>query len=345
MHMLAAPFGKTSVGEEVGLFSLQNSKGMSAEVISFGAALRSLKIPDRGGSPGEVTLGFDSLAEYEQHRFFYGATIGRFANRIARGAFKIGPKSYTLAVNNGPNHLHGGLRGFDRVVWKAEPFRNKNDAGVRFSYRSPDGEEGYPGNLEVVVVYSLNEANELVIEYLATSDAETPINLTNHSFWNLAGPASGSILEHELKLNSTHYLPVNADLIPTGQLQAVAGGPMDFGQAKTVQRDIDRTEIGYDHCFVLEPREKKIRPAAVLKDTATGRIMQILTDKPAIQLYSGNFIQDGRIAGGISTRRRCALCLETEFYPDSPNQPSFPSAILKPGMEYRYTTIHRFSNE
>ncbi len=345
MKLTRSIFGKTSHGQDVELFSLKSEGGLGAEIISYGAALKSFRMPDRTGKVEEITLGFDTLAEYEANRRFFGATIGRVANRIAGGRFFLYGKEYRLAVNNGPNHLHGGVKGFDRVVWKGETFLQPDRASIVFTYTSPDGEEGYPGELKVVVTYTLTDEGELSITYEAETNEPTPVNLTNHTFWNLRGVGT-TIEPMELELRCPFYLPVDETLIPTGEILSVRGTPMDFLTPKPIGKDIDQVKPnGYDHCFVIEGSSEPVRTAAILRDPESGRVMEVLTDLPGIQFYSGNMIQDIRGAGGKWFKKRCALCLETELFPDSVNRPHFPSTILQPGVTFRTTTVHRFKVE
>ncbi len=342
MKLSQSTFGKTSRGEEVELYSLETSSGLKAEIISYGAALKSFRMPDRTGKVGEITLGFDTLAEYEGNRRFFGATIGRVANRIAGGRFYLYGKEYRLAVNNGPNHLHGGVLGFDRVVWKGETFRQPDRVSIVFSYTSPHGEEGYPGELKVLVTYTFSDEGELSITYEAETDEPTPVNLTNHTFWNLQGVGT-TIEPLELELRCPFYLPVDDTLIPTGEILSVRGTPMDFTTPKPIGKDIDQVKPnGYDHCFVIEGAAEPLRTAAIIRDPESGRTMEVLTDLPGIQFYSGNMIKDIQGAGGVWFKKRSALCLETELFPDSVHRPHFPSTILQPDAVFRTTTVHRF---
>jgi len=335
--------GTTRDGEKVEKFALSNSKGLTAAVMNLGGILISFKMPDRTGAVEEITLGFDTLDEYLAGHPYFGAIIGRFANRIAQGKFQLDGVEYRLACNEkNINHLHGGNVGFDKVVWQAEPFKNSSSAGLRLSYLSPDGEEGYPGNLRVSVTYTLNEENELKFEYRAEADKATPVNLTNHAYWNLAGAGSGSILDHELLLNCSRYLPVNEALIPTGEMRTVQGTPMDFTTPKPINTDMDKVPGGYDHCFVVDPSDQKLTLIARLYEPKSGRGMRILTTKLGVQFYTGNLLHKIRGGGGALFDKHGALCLETEFFPDAVNQPDFPSAILRPGETYRHTTVHRF---
>lgn len=336
MKIEERPFGTTSGGRDVRLFILQSASGVRAEIISCGATLKSLRTPDRTGASGEITAGFDTLAEYEANRGYFGATVGRFANRIAGARFRSDGVIHTLAANEGRNHLHGGVRGFDRAVWDAQLFRQADMASIAFSLLSPDGEEGYPGELRITVVYTLTDTDELSIAYEAEADETTPVNPTNHTYWNLAGPASGTIDNHELELRCPFFLPVDEELLPTGEILSVRGTPMDFTVRKRIGPEV------CDHCFVIEPGEDDVRTAAVLRDPGSGRKMEILTGLPGIQFYTGNLIPDIRTAGGVELRRRGALCLETGFFPDSVNRPHFRSPFIAPGETYRSITVHRF---
>ena len=316
------------------------------KVITYGLRITELHVPDRGGTFANVVLGFDNLEQYLKPNPYFGATIGRFGNRIALGKFTLDGKEYQLATNNGPNSLHGGLKGFDKRIWQAHPTNSKS---VRFTYRSADGEEGYPGNVDAAVTISLNDQNELQLDYEATTDKATPINLTNHSYFNLAGAGSGTILDHELTLNADKYTPVDDTLIPTGEIAAVKNTPMDSPhRIRPVPphaiRRADRAWVkgGYDHNYVLRDSSGKLTLAGTARDPKSGRSMQVLTTEPGVQFYSGNFM-DGSLRGnGGSYPKHGAFCLETQHFPDSVNQPSFPSTILRPGETYRQTTVYRF---
>ncbi len=345
-------FGSLPDGREVKIFTLTNRHGMRARVTEFGAILVSLEAPDRDGRPAHVALGYDSLAGWLGDRAFLGASVGRFGNRIAAGRFTLDGREYRLATNNEPGgipcHLHGGKIGFHKLLWSGEAAAGNS---VVFSRVSPDGEEGYPGNLACRITYTLTDDNELKWQAEATTDAPTVVNLVHHSYWNLSGDPSVLIDDHELVLAADHYLPTDAGQIPTGELAAVAGTPMDFTEPAVIGARVDddfealRLAGGYDHAWVLRPGDG-VRPAARLKDPKTGRVMSILTNQPAIQFYSGNFL-DGSLTGreGVAYARRSGLCLETEGFPDAPNRPNFPSAVLRPGETYRHLMIHRFSVE
>jgi aldose 1-epimerase len=345
----AKPFGKTKEGVPVTVYTLINARALKARLIDFGATLISVETPDKEGKLANITLGFPNVDGYLARHPYFGSTVGRYGNRIAGGKFKLEGKEYTLATNNGPNHLHGGLKGFDAVMWKGEPIKEPSAVGVRFTYRSKDGEEGYPGNLDVTVTYTLTNNNELKIDYEAKTDKTTVVNLTNHAYWNLAGAGSGDILKHELTLNADQYLPIDDTSIPTGKPAAVKGTPFDFTTPHVIgerigelKKDPHKTK-GYDHCYVLRGQQGKLELAARAKDPGSGRVMEIFTTEPGVQLYCGNFLGGG--AGEAGYKQHDAFCLETQHYPDSPNQPQFPSTVLKPGDTYKSTTVHKFSVE
>jgi aldose 1-epimerase len=344
-------FGSTPDGTAVDLFTLSNGRGAAARIASYGATVVSLQVPDRDGRLDDVVLGFDTLDGYLHHpRPYFGAICGRYANRIRRGQFTLDGREHVLARNDGENHLHGGKRGFDKVVWKARPLPARRGAGVELSYRSPDGEEGYPGNLDVRVTYALTGENALRIDYRATTDRPTLVNLTHHSYFNLDGAGRGDVLAHVLAIRAGRFTPVVEGLIPTGELRSVRGTPMDFTRPTAIGARIDSGDEqlavagGYDHNFVLGRTGARPSLAARLASPATGRVMEVLTTEPGVQLYSGNFL-DGTVVGkgGRAYGHRFAVCLETQHFPDSPNQPGFPSTVLRPGETYRSTTIYRFS--
>lgn len=339
MELKETQFGTLDDGREISRYDLTNKNGVKASIITYGGILMSLEMPDRNKNVGEVTLGFDTLEGYLSDHPYFGATVGRVANRIAEGRFTLNGKEYTLAQNNGENHLHGGIKGFDKVVWKAESGKNTDSASVVLSYLSPDGEEGYPGNLDVTVVYTLTEENELRIDYTAATDAPTPVNLTNHTYWNLAG--GGSVVDHFLTLFADHYVPVGNYLIPTGELQQVGNGPFDFKLGKRIDQDIDDVG-GFDHCWVLNKKEGELGNAAELYLPDNGRFLKISTTQPGIQFYSGNFLDGIEGRGGAIYEKHHGLCLESEYLPDAINQENFDSAVLNPGETYRETTVHRF---
>jgi aldose 1-epimerase len=343
-------FGKTPAGEAVQIYTLTNAQGMEARITNYGGIVVSLKTPDRNGAFADVVLGHDTLDGYFQNSPYFGALIGRYGNRIAKGEFALDGKTYTLAKNNGPNSLHGGTKGFDQVVWKAEPLNSEDGPALSLTYVSADGEEGYPGTLNVKVVYTLTNDNALRIEYEATTDKKTVLNLTNHSYFNLKDAGATPILDHVLMINADRYTPVDATLIPTGELAPVEGTPFDFRQPTAIGTRIDddnqqlKFGMGYDHNFVLTRSADGLSLAATVSEPTTGRRMEVLTTQPGVQFYTGNFL-DGTITGkgGTKYQQRTALCLETQHFPDSPNQPEFPSAVLEPGQTYQATTLYRFS--
>jgi aldose 1-epimerase len=340
-------FGKTPDGTAVDLYTLTNRKGLTAKIITYGGIVTELHVPDRNGKFGDVVLGFDKLEGYLAGHPYFGAIVGRVANRIAKGKFTLDGKEYTVATNNGPNALHGGIKGFDKFVWKAEPLEAPDGMALKLSYVSRDGEEGYPGTLSTTVYYILKDSNELKINYQATTDKPTIVNLTNHSYFNLAGPASGNILDHELMLAADEYTPTDDTLIPTGETRTVRGTPLDFTTPKTIGSRIGEIPAhigGYDHNFALRGAGKKLELAARAYDPKSGRVMEMLTTEPGVQLYTGNFL-DGKLKGkgGVAYQKYQAFCLEAQHYPDSVNHPNFPSVILRPGQQYKQTTVYKFS--
>jgi len=338
-------FGKLPDGSAAELFTLQNAGGLTAKITNYGTIITELRVPDRSGQMADVVLGFDSVEGYVNGwRPYFGCTVGRVANRIANGRFTLDGKTFQLAVNNGPNALHGGLKGFDKVLWKAEP---QSGAVLKFRHLSPDGDENYPGNLDVEVVMSLTDRNELVLDYTARTDKPTPVNLTNHSYFNLGGAGSGNILDHILTLAASHYTPSDANLIPTGQVKAVEGTPYDFRRPTPIGArfsQIGGDPSGYDNNFVIDGGGKSLVFAARAHHPGSGRVMETYTTAPAVQLYTANFL-DGSLPGkgGKPYGRHAAFCLETQGFPNAVNQPEFPSIILRPGDVYRQTTIYRFS--
>jgi len=333
--------------QPIDLYVLTNKNGLSAKILTYGATLVELQVPDRLGELNDIILGFDKLDGYLKNEPNFGAIIGRVANRIARGRFTLDGKEYRLSINDGPHHIHGGLKGFDKVVWRAEPVPDKDGIGLGLSYFSPDGEEGYPGDLSVRVVYVLTEDNELRIDYAAKTDKPTPVNLTNHAYFNLAGAENTGILDHELLLVADRFTPVDDALIPTGEIMPVEGTSLDFRTPTTIGArilEIPGSPGGYDYNFILNNDSGKLAMAARVYDSSTGRVMEILTTELGIQFYSSNFL-DGSIKGkkGIFYRKHHGLCLETQHFPDSPNHTNFPSIILRPGKTYTQTTIYRFS--
>ena len=341
------PWGKTADNVEVDLYVLTNANGMKAKVTTYGGILTELDVPDRDGKLGNVVLGFDNLAAYLAGHPHFGATTGRVANRIAKGKFTLDGKEYKLAVNNGPNALHGGLKGFDKVVWKGEAKVTPDTAAVQLSYLRKDGQEGYPGNLTTTVTYTLTNENEIRIDYKATTDKPTPVNLTNHSYFNLGGPASGDILDHELTIEADEYTPADDTLIPTGEIKSVKGTPLDFTKPAKIGSRIaqvaDKTG-GYDHNFVLRSKGGKLALAARAYDPKTGRVMETYTTEPGVQLYTANFL-DGKLKDkdGTLLKKHQAFCLEAQHFPDAVNHPDFPSVIIRPGETYTQTTSYKFS--
>jgi aldose 1-epimerase len=327
----------------VEVITLTNAHGLRARVLTWGATLVSLSVPDRVGKLADVTLGFDDLERYTKPHPVFGCIAGRYANRIGQAHFELDGHTYTLAKNNAPHHIHGGVRGFDKRNWKAEP---QGGDAVRLSYTSPDGEEGYPGTLQVAVTYQLTAKDQLTISYEATTDRPTVLNLTNHTYWNLAG--TGDVLGHELRLNAAHVTEVDAALIPTGRYLAVAGTPLDFMTAKSVGRDLAALQGegrpgGFDHNFVIDARPGILTLAAEVRDPASGRKMRVLTTQPGVQLYTANGLKDVAGRGGQIYGPNAGLCLETQHFPDSPNKPNFPSTVLKPGENFRSQTVYQFS--
>ncbi len=348
-----APFGATPDGQEVSLYTLTNAKGMTAKIINFGAIVQSLMVPDRNGALADVALGFDALEEYIGEHPYFGAVVGRYGNRIAKGKFALEGKSYVLAINNPPNALHGGLKGFDKQVWTATILDDGGAPGLKLQLVSRDGEEGYPGTVTATVVYRLTNDNELVIHYEATTDAPTVLNLTNHSYFNLDGAGAGDILDHVVMINADRFTPVDETLIPTGELRPVADTPFDFRTSKPLGRDIGaedeqiRFGLGYDHNFVLnKDKADALTLAARVQGPKSGRVMEVLTTEPGLQFYSGNFLDGTNVGkGNVVYRHRFGFCMETQHFPDSPNQPDFPSTVLNPGETYDTTTIYRFTAE
>jgi aldose 1-epimerase len=347
MSITKKPYGKLQDGQEVDLYTLVNPNGITARVITYGATLIGVDAPDRDGKMANITLHKNDLAGYEAGHPFFGAIAGRFANRIAGGKFSLDGKEYSLATNNGPNHLHGGKVGFDKKVWAAEEFEKDGEVGVKLSYTSADGEEGYPGNLETTVVYSLNDKNQLTMDYTATTDAPTPVNLTNHAYWNLAGAGSGKVVDQILMLGANEYLPVDDTLIPLGEPATVKETVMDFTKEMPIGSRIDKVPGGgYDHCYVLDKTEADkngLSLVARVSDPNSGRTMDVFTTQPGVQLYTANFLDGSDKSGGYTNYE--GFCLETQHYPDSPNQPKFPTTVLKPGETYHETTVHQFGVE
>lgn len=342
-------FGRTAEGEAVDLITLRNTNGLEVRVITYGGIILSIQAPDRNGVMDDIVLGFDALEPYAAESPYFGSLIGRYANRIANGRFTLDGAEYQLATNDGPNHLHGGVKGWDKVVWAPEAFQNAGGVGVILRYTSPDGEEGYPGRVEAEVTYTLTDQNELRVDYLATTDAATVINLTQHSYFNLAGSRADDILGHELMIGAGRYTPVDETLIPTGELAPVDGTPFDFRALTAIGARIGEDHVqltrgrGYDHNWVLDPSGDGLLPAARVVEPLTGRTLEIATTEPGLQFYAGNFL-DGTITGkgGRVYGHRSGFCLETQHFPDSPNHASFPSTVLRPGEEYRSQTVFTF---
>ncbi len=345
-------WGALPSGEQIDLYTLRNSKGMEATITNYGGKLVTLKVPDRDGKFADVVLGFDNLEGYVQPNPFFGSLVGRYANRIANGQFTLDGKTYKLARNNGPNSLHGGLKGFDKVAWQAQEVSGGDGPALELKYLSKDGEEGYPGNLNVTVTYTLTQNDELKIDYQATTDKDTVINLTNHSYFDLSGQDAGNILDHRVMINADKFTPVNANLIPTGELKSVAGTPFDFRTPTAIGARINENDQqlkygeGYDHNFVLNRSGDGPSLAARVMDPKSGRVMEVLTTQPGVQFYTGNHLPAKlKGKGGAVYGFRYGFCLETQHFPDSPNQPSFPSTELKPGQRYHGITIFKFSVE
>ncbi|HYX29413.1 MAG TPA: aldose epimerase family protein [Pyrinomonadaceae bacterium] len=343
-------FGKTPDGQNVNIYTLTNSRGAEVKITNYGGIVTALKVPDLKGTLGDIVLGFDNLDDYLKGTPYFGALIGRYGNRIAKGRFTLDGVEYKLAVNNGENHLHGGIRGFDKAVWTALPLKIPNGAALRLTYLSKDGEEGYPGNLSVKVIYTLTNANELKIEYSASTDRDTVVNLTHHSYFNLAGQGNGDILNHRLFINAARFTPTDAGSIPTGELRSVHGTPFDFTRATAIGARINQDDEqlklakGYDHNFVLNGKMGTLRRAARVLEPSSGRVLEVWTTEPGIQFYTGNFL-DGTLTGkdGKVYQQRYGFCLETQHYPDSPNKPKFPTTVLRKGGRYHTVTIYRFS--
>ena len=342
-------FGKAD-GRTVEIYTLTNRRGVEAKIITYGGAVVSLKVPDRKGKLEDVVLGYDHLDDYLKGTSYFGALIGRYGNRIGNGRFTLNGIEYKLATNNGANHLHGGPKGFDKVIWTAKPLEVKNGVALALTYLSRDGEEGYPGNLSLAVTYTVTDNNELKISYSATTDKDTIVNLTHHSYFNLAGHTSGDILNHQLMIDADRFTPNDAGSIPTGELRSVKGTPFDFTKATAIGERIgnDDEQIkfgkGYDHNWVLNGKMGTLRPVAKVFEPTTGRVLEVWTTEPGLQFYSGNFLDGSQIGkGGKAYQRRSGLCLESQHYPDSPNKPAFPSTILRKGSKYQTTTIYKFS--
>jgi len=343
-------FGKMKDGQPVGLYTLTNTGGMEVAITNYGGVVVSIKAPDRSGKFADVVLGFDTFDAYLNNTPFFGALVGRYGNRIAKARFTLDGHEYHLAANDNGNTLHGGLKGFDKRLWNAKDVSTKEVPALELTYLSKDGEQGFPGNLSVTVTYSLTPKNELKIDYAATTDKDTVLNLTNHSYFNLAGQGEGDILSHLMMINGDRFTPVDATLIPTGELKSVAGTPLDFRKPTAIGARIDADDQqikfgrGYDHNFVLNRKGGELILAARVTEPSSGRVLEVLTTQPGLQFYTGNFL-DGTIHGKVGKvyPRRSAFCMETQRFPDSPNQPQFPTTVLKPGKHFQSTTVFRFS--
>lgn len=345
-------YGTLSSGEEVLLFILKNQNGMEVGILNYGGIITSIRVPDKNNHSKDVVLGFESLSDYEKKSPYFGALVGRYANRIAGGSFTLDGQEYSLVKNNGSNHLHGGTIGFDKVIWKAKEMENEEAAALELSYTSRDMEEGYPGNLNCKVTYTLNDKNELSVVYEASTDKKTVVNMTQHSYFNLSGDFSEPVLNHEVLIDAEAFIPVDSELIPTGEIKKVNGTPFDFRKATKIGAHIDDANEqlergnGFDHCWVLNGQNSGLRVAATAFHPETGRFLEVLTTEPGIQLYTGNFL-DGSLPakGGGTYSQRSGFCMETQHYPDSPNQKAFPSVVLEPGEKYQSQTIFRFSSK
>lgn len=350
MQITQTSYGTTEDGTPVDLFTLENENGIEMKVTNYGGIITELKVPDKNGNLGDVVLGFDSLNTYIESNPFFGALVGRYGNRIANGKFTLDGEEYTLVQNNGPNHLHGGTKGFDKVVWEAETAETEDGPQLKLSYLSPHMEEGYPGTLEVEVIYTLTNEDAVRIDYKATTDRKTILNLTNHSYFNLSNDPGSLILDHEVMINADQFVPVDNTLIPTGELQSVEGTPMDFTEPTAIgariEEDYEQLQVGrgYDHCWVINGEPGELRLGATVYEPNSGRFMEMLTTEPGVQFYTGNFLNGSHTGkGGVVYEQRSGFCLETEHFPDSPNQPNFPSVELNPGETYQTTTVYKFS--
>jgi aldose 1-epimerase len=349
-EITSKPFGKAKDGTPVEIFTLRNAGGAEARITNYGGIVVSLKVPDRSGKLGDVVLGYDNLKDYIKANPYFGALIGRYGNRIAKGRFELDGKRYQLATNNAPNALHGGLKGFDKVVWLAKPLSTKNGPSLELTHVSRDGEEGYPGKLTVKAVYTLTDSNELRIDFTATTDKPTIINLTHHSYFNLAGV--GDILGHEVMIKADKFTPVDKTLIPTGELRPVAGTPLDFRKQTAIGARIKNDDqqlkfgLGYDHNWVVREKPGRLALMAKVTDPASGRTLEVLSTEPGLQFYSGNFLDGTNVGkGGKIYRYRTGFCMEPQHFPDSPNKPQFPSVVLRPGQTYKNTIIYKFGTK
>jgi len=349
MDITKESFG-TADGKDVYLYTLTNANGMQVKITNYGGTVTSIIVPDRKGKMADVVLGFDNLDDYIRKSPYFGCIVGRYGNRIANGKFTLDGKEYTLAQNNGQNNLHGGVKGFDKVVWDAKPVKGNDSVGLKLTYLSKDGEEGFPGNLDVTVTYTLTNDNELKIENRATTDKTTVVNMTHHSYFNLKGQGEGDILDHVLTLNADKFTPVNENLIPTGELADVKGTPMDFTSptpvGERIDADYEQLKIagGYDHNWCINRKGDALELVGTVTEISSGRVMEVYSTAPGVQFYTGNFL-DGTITGkdGKVYKLRYGLCLEPQNYPDTPNQPTFPSCVLKPGETYKHDIVYRFS--
>jgi aldose 1-epimerase len=342
MNMKKTVFGNVD-DKQVFEFTLTNKNGVEVKILNYGGLVTHLMVPDKKGTIEDVVLGYDSLQDYIKDTPYFGAIVGRYGNRIANGQFSIDGKTFNLAKNNGPNHLHGGIKGFDKIVWDAEDFIKPEAAGVILTYLSPDNEEGYPGNLNIKITYTLTNENELKIDYEAETDKPTVLNLTHHSYFNLKGHGNGDILDHRMQIFADRFTPVDADLIPTGELKEVEGSAMDFRTPAAIGARIAQVEGGYDHNYVLNNTDGNIRLVAKVIEPETGRSMEVYTDQPGIQFYSGNFLDGSNIGkGGKPYKKHFGFCLETQHFPDSPNHENFPTTILRPGEKYKTQTVYKF---
>ena len=344
MKISVLPFGKVN-NAPVSLYTLENDNGIKTSITNYGGIMTSLYVPDRSGKTEDIVLGFNSIDGYLGEHPYFGALIGRFGNRIGKGTFELDGVTYKLAINNGPNHLHGGLKGFDKVIWDVEQYEKPGEVGIKLQYFSKDMEEGYPGNLKTEVLYSLTNSNELRMEYFAETDKKTHVNLTQHNYYNLNGCKS-DVREHILAIWASKYTITDADLIPTGELGNVAGSAYDFRNPKKIGTDIDKINMGYDDNFIIDNFDGSLRRIALVEERQSGRVMEVYSTQPGVQLYTANWL-DGTLTGknGEKYKKQFGFCLETQHFPDSPNKPAFPSTILEPGQKYHQLTVHKFSTK
>jgi aldose 1-epimerase len=346
-----ASYGRTAEGQAIDITTLRNRHGLEVRAITYGATIVSIRTPDRARAFDDVVLGYDDPESYVRNGPFFGVVVGRYGNRIAKGRFTLDGRTYSLAINNAPNHLHGGVKGWDKAVWKGEPFQDVRGSGIVFSHTSPDGDEGYPGSVRAAVTYTLTDADELRIDYEATTDAPTVINLTQHTYFNLAGKKAADVLGHNVMIAADRYTPVDAGLIPTGELAPVTGTPFDFRQPTAIGARIDQPDPqlvlghGYDHNFVVNRGGDGLVPAARVVDPTSGRTLEVRTTEPGVQFYTANFLDGVKGRAGVTYGRHAGFCLETQHFPDSPNHPAFPSTVLWPGQTYRTTTVFAFGVE